>query len=293
MRVLVLGGTGTVGSQVVQYLLDKDVEVSVLTREAAKAATLPRGVEPLIGDLREPETARSIFKGIESVFLLNANGPSEFHEGLMAVSGARLAGVKRLVYLSAMGIEKAPYVPHFAAKLGVEAAVKGSGIEYTILRPNNFYQNDQMFREPLLNFGVYPMPLGRAGISRVDTRDVADAAAIALTGGKGAGQIYNIVGPEALTGESTASAWGKVLDKPIVYVGDDLDGWERQVTGRLPAWAVYYYKLMFEQLQRAGLRATGEDLERQFALLGQESRTFDDFARETAAEWTQGSKIAV
>lgn len=287
MRILVLGGTGTVGSQVVQDLLKKGVEVSVLTREEAKAAGLPPGVEPMIGDLREPETVRRIFEGIESVFLLNANSPSEFHEALMAVSGARLAGVKRLVYVSAMGIEEAPYVPHFAAKLGVEAAVQGSGIEYTILRPNNFYQNDQMFREPLLNFGVYPMPLGRAGISRVDTRDVAEAAATALTGGKGAGQIYNIVGPEAFTGESTASVWSGALGKQIVYAGDDLDGWERQLTGRLPAWAVYYYRLMFEQLQGAGSRSTGEDLERQFALLGREPRKFDDFARETAAAWTQ------
>ena len=286
MRVLVLGGSGTVGSQVVRDLLAQGVEVSVLTRDESKASDLPVGVEPRIGDLREPETVRRVFKGIESLFLLNATSPSESHEGLMALSGARSAEVKRLVYLSAMDIERAPYIPHFGTKIGVEAAVKKSGIPYTILRPNNFYQNDYWFKDALLQFGVYPQPYGEIGMSRVDVRDIADAAVVALTSDKGDGETFNLIGPEILTGETTAAAWGAALGKEVLHGGNDLDSWEQQALTRLPDWMVFDFKLMYEYFQTEGCRGTDEDLERQFELIGHEPRVYEDFVRETAAEWS-------
>jgi uncharacterized protein YbjT (DUF2867 family) len=285
MKVLVLGGTGTVGSRVTRELLARNVKVKVLTREANKAAHLPEGVETEIGNLQEPETVRRVFDGVDSLFVLNATSPAESHEGLMAVSGARMAGVKRLVYLSAMNIDRAPYIPHFGAKLGIEAAVEGSGIPYTILRPNNFYQNDYWFKDAILQFSVYPQPFGGVGMSRVDVRDIAEAAAIALVSGKGEGETYNLVGPEALTGEQSAAIWSDALGRQIVYGGDDLDEWERRALNSLPAWAVFDYKLMYEHFQTEGCRASGEDLARQQELLGREPRRFEDFARETALEW--------
>lgn len=285
MKVLVLGGSGTVGSEVVRRLLARDVDVKVLTRSAEKAANLPDGVQVEIGNLQEPETIRRIFNGADSVFLLNGTSPAESHEGIMAVNGARMAGVKRLVYLSAHGLEAAPHLPHLGAKIGIEYAVKKSGIPYTILRPNNFFQNDYLFREAILNYGIYPQPYGDRGMSRVDVRDIAEAAVITLINGKGAGETFNLVGVEALTGESTAEIWSGVLGRKIVYGGNDLDEWERQTLKILPAWMVFDYKLMYEHFQKEGMIATAEDLERQNELLGRQPRKFKDFARETAKGW--------
>lgn len=101
MKVLVLGGTGTVGSQVLRELLERECKVNVLTRSDDRAKNLPKSAQALIGDLLDPETVRKIFNKIDAVFLLNAVSPTETHEGLMAINGARLAGVKRIVYLSA------------------------------------------------------------------------------------------------------------------------------------------------------------------------------------------------
>src|SRR5581483_4517452 len=109
-----------------------------------------------------------------------------------------------IVYLSVHDLERAAYLPHFGAKIGVEAAVATAGVPYTILRPNNFYQNDAWYRDVLLQYGIYPQPIGGVGLSRVDVRDIAEAAAIALLGGAGDGATINLVGPEALTGEQTA-----------------------------------------------------------------------------------------
>src|SRR6202040_3723317 len=89
-----------------------------------------------------------------------------------------------------------------------------SGMQWTIVRPNNFYQNDFWFKEAMLNYGIYPQPLGSAGVSRVDVRDIGEVAVLALTTDGHNGKIYNLVGPEPVTGESTAAEWSRALGKP-------------------------------------------------------------------------------
>lgn len=285
MKVLVLGGTGTVGSQVVAELLARKADVSVLTRSAEKANALPAGARAVTGDMLDPATVRSAFKGMDGVFLLNPVSVTESHEGLMAVNGARLAGVKRVVYMSVQGADDAPHLPHFGSKVGVEAGLKSSRFEWTILRPNNFYQNDYWFKDAILQYGVYPQPLGDRGCSRVDVRDIAEAAAIALTAGGHAGETYNLVGPDALTGKGTAEVWSRELGRPVAYAGNDLDMWEKQSLQYLPAWMVFDFRQMYSFFQENGFGGKPEDVARQTKLLNHPPRRFEDFARETAAAW--------
>jgi uncharacterized protein YbjT (DUF2867 family) len=285
MNILVVGGTGTVGSEVVRQLLARKADVRVLTRHAEKVKALAGSVKPVTGDLLEPATVRSVFQGIDGVFLLNAVSATEAHEGLMAVNGATMAGVKRLVYMSVHEVDQAPHLPHFGAKIPVEMAVKASGIPHTILRPNNFFQNDYQYKDAMLGYGVYPQPLGDVGLSRVDVRDIAEAAAEALTSDGHDGQTYNLVGPTMHTGESTAEVWSKALSKSITYGGNDLNAWEKQSLAYLPAWMVFDFRLMYAYFQEHGLKATRADIDRQTKLIGHAPRSFDDFARETAEQW--------
>src|SRR5512143_2211684 len=228
MTILVIGGTGTVGSQVVRELRARNAVVRVLTRNADKAKGLPGGAEGVIGDLLDPGTVRSVFKGIDSVFMLLAVSATETHEGLMAVNGMRMSGVKHIAYMSVHNLEQALHLPHFGSKLPVEAALKASGIPYTILRPNNFFQNDFWFRDAMIKNGIYPQPIGDVGLSRVDIRDIAEAAAVVLMTPGHEGRTYNLAGPDILTGKSTAEVWGRALRKTIYYGGNNLDAWEEQ-----------------------------------------------------------------
>jgi uncharacterized protein YbjT (DUF2867 family) len=287
MKILVLGGTGVVGSQVVKELLARKVEVTVLTRKPEHESALPSGARGVVGDLLDPGTVRSAFRGRDALFLLNAVSPTETHEGLMAVNGARLGDVKRIAYLSVHNVDKAPHLPHFGSKLSVEAAIKASGIPYTIIRPNNFYQNDYWFKDAMLQYGVYPQPIGSAGLSRVDVRDIAEVAAIALTAGGHDGETINLVGPEALVAGRTAEIWSKALGKTIRYAGDDLDAWEKQQLQYIPAWMAFDFRMMYEFFQREGLTATREDIERLTKILGHAPRAYEDFARETAEAWSR------
>ena len=287
MRILVTGGTGLVGSQVVAQLAGGAHDVQVLTRDPAKARNLPAGVTAVEGNLQDPATVRRVFNGVDAVFLLNAVSQTEANESLMAISGIRRAGVERLVYLSVHHVDGAPWLPHFGSKIAAEAAIQKSGVSYTILRPNNFYQNDYMVRDALMQYGVYPVPLGDAGLSRVDVRDIAEAAVAALTSAGHEGQTYDLVGPDVLTGQTVTDAWSRALGKPIAYGGDDLDAWEAQSLRFMPDWLVYDLRLMFAYFQTNGLIASPEALERQTRLLGHAPRTFDAFAAETAAAWNR------
>jgi uncharacterized protein YbjT (DUF2867 family) len=285
MKTLVIGGTGTVGSMVVQELVARGAQVSVLTRKP-ETARLPAGVTAIGGDLLDPKTVRSVFRGMDGVFMLNPVSPTETHEGLMGVLGAQAARVARFVYLTIHRLEQAPHFPHFASKRPIESALKESGLDWTLIRPNNFFQNDYWFKEVLLKYGVYPQPIGSAGLSRIDVRDIAEAAAIALTQPGHAGQTYELAGPTALTGPETAATWSRALSRPIAYGGDDMDAWEQQAATMLPAWMAYDFRLMYEWFQTHGLVATQQELTTLSQLLGHGPRSYEAFVQETARAWT-------
>lgn len=292
MKFLVLGATGTVGSNVVRELLARRHQVRILTRNPDKASSLGANLEVVTGDLLDLATLSTIFRSMDGAFLLNAVGQTESHEGLMAVSAAMTAGLKRLVYMSVHHADAGAYLPHFGSKIGIEAAIQVSGISSTILRPNNFFQNDTWFRDPMIQYGVYPQPLGDMGVSRVDIRDIAEAAAIALTEAGHGGKTYNLVGPEPLTGAKTAAIWSDKLGRKVIYGGNDLDAWEKQALQMLPASIVYDLKLMYALFQKNGLIGSDQDIATMSRLLGHAPRNFDDFATEAAASWaSEGSAV--
>lgn len=288
MKTLVTGATGTVGSQVIRELLARNSQVRVLTRDKSKA---PAGVEVVVGDLADPMTLAPAFEGVDALFLLTANGITETHEGMMAVLAARAAKVKRIVLMTIHYLDRDPLIPHFASKMPIEAAVKASGISWTILRPSNFFQNDSWFKDGIIQYGVYPQPLGDKGVSRVDVRDIAEAAAIAITTPGHDGQVYNLVGPKPWTGAATAAAWSTALGKAVKYAGNDLEAWAKASLQWLPGWMVYDFKIMYQSFQDHGLLATPEDIARLTQLLGHAPRGFEDYVKESAAAWSVAAKV--
>jgi len=256
MNYLVIGGTGTVGQDVVAGLLQHDVPVRVLTRSQKHAATIPSGATSLLGDLEDPTTYDAVFADVDRLFLLNPVSMTELHQGLAAVNEARRRDLERLVYLSVHNPYTMPNAPHIASKIAIENAIKESGLPYTIIRPNNFYQNDYWFEEAIREHGIYPQPIGNVGLSRVDTRDVAEAAVNALTQDRHVDETYTLAGPDVLTGADCARIYATVLEQDVHYGGNDLDAWEAQAQSMLPAWMAYDFRLMYETFQQKGLTAT-------------------------------------
>ena len=285
MKHLVLGGTGTVGSLVVKGLLERGEKVRVLTRSLERAGSLPKGAEAVIGDLGDPSTYEKSFADYENLFLVTANGPTDLMEGLAAANEAKRTKARRVVHLSIHDVEKCPEAPHFASKIAIEAALRELALPFTILRPNNFYQNDYWFKDAILQYGVYPQPIGDIGLSRVDTRDIAEAAVRALTEDGHSDKTYALVGPQAVTGADCAAAFSKALGKPVAYAGNDLAAWKKSMAPYMPAWAVYDYALMYASFQAKGLKATPAQLAETRTILGHEPRSYGDFVKETAGTW--------
>jgi len=150
LNYLVTGGTGLVGSHVVRRLLSTGERVRVITRDAGKAATLPAGAEGVVADLDVPGSLEPAFSGMDTLFLCLAGGPTETAQGLAAVEAAKKAKIGRIVYLSVHMLHQRMSIPLFASKAPVETAVRESGLGWTILRPNHFFQNDLRHKVAML-----------------------------------------------------------------------------------------------------------------------------------------------
>lgn len=286
MTILVLGATGTTGSAVVGRLAAGGAKVRILTRDSGNAARLPDGLDVRVGDLAQPSDLGPVFDAIDAMFLLNALSPSETQQGLGALEWARLKGVKKVVYMSVQHAERAPHIPHFGSKVAIELGLKASGIDYTILQPNSFFQNDYRYKDAILGHGVYPQPIGDVGLDRVDVGDIAEAAVKALTPGAQRNRSYVVAGPEPLTGAGSAAAYAAALGRPVRYLGNDLDAWERAVLQHLPAWMVFDLKIMYRFFQQEGLRISARERDDFQALLGRSPRPFGDFVQELVASWS-------
>jgi uncharacterized protein YbjT (DUF2867 family) len=282
MKILAIGGTGHVGSVVVQELVKRKVEVRIFAHE--EGARAPSGVEVALGDLLDPVSVRKALVGIDKLYLLNAVSPDELTQGLIAFDLAKKAKLKQIVYHSVFKVDYFTDVPHFASKLAIESALRRFDLPFTIIRPNYFFQNDVTLKSALQN-GIYPMPLGATGISAVDVRDIAEAAAIALTTPGHEGKTINLNGPEVLSGPKVASIWSGLLGKTIRYAGEDMDDFETQMRQKAPAWSAFDMRMMFQGYLERGFVAEPGDIETLTKLLGHAPRRYQDFARETAFEW--------
>ena len=248
---------------------------------------MPKGVEIIQGDLLDPISVRKALDGVDKLYLLNAVGPDELTQGLIAYDLAKKLKLKQIVYHSVFKVEEFKDVPHFAAKLAIENALHEFNLPFTIIRPNYFFQNDVSLKDALMNAGMYPMPLGTPGVSAVDTRDIAEAAAIALTSDGHLGKTYNINGPEILSGRKVASIWSRLLGKEIGYPGEDLDSFEEQMRKSAPSWSAFDIRMMFQGYLERGFVAEDADVETLARLLGHPPRRYEDFATETVEAWRQ------
>jgi uncharacterized protein YbjT (DUF2867 family) len=285
MKILVTGSTGTVGSEVVKALRERNADVRALVRDESSAKRLPAGVEPVVGDLLDPVSVEHALDGVDKLYLLNAVVPDELTQGLIVVHLAERLGIQHIAYHSVFQAERFKDVPHFASKFVIEEVLKQSGLSYSILRPNYFFQNDKSLKEPLTGAGIYPMPLGPDGISAVDVRDIADVAAITLTREGHARKTYNLVGPSTLSGPEAASIWSEQLGKDIRYPGEDFDAYEKQMRQMMPNWAAFDLRMMFQGYFERGFVANDGDIKVLTDLLGHAPRNYKDFVQEVSRGW--------
>lgn len=284
MTILITGATGTVGRQVVEQLVQREVPVRALVRQPDQA-NLPAEVEVIAGDLLDPVSVRAALAGVDTLFLLNAVAADELTQAMQTLSLARELGVRDVVYLSVFGSDRYVNVPHFASKYLVERMLEAQGFAATVLRPAYFINNDAMQLAAVQEYGVYGMPIGELGLAMIDARDIAEIAALELIRRSSATEslpyeVINLVGPDTLTGAQVTAIWQEESGRDLAYGGDDTAMLERQLQQFGPAWLAYDMRLMADGFQQHGMVPEEGDVERLETRLQRPLRSYRAFVRE-------------
>ena len=260
---LIVGGTGKTGSRVEARLNARGVTARVASR---------RGSPPF--DWNDPGTFGPVLSGVASAYItfypdLAAPGASE-SIGAFTRAAAE-AGVQKLVLLSGRG------EPLTA---GSEAAVRESGLEWTIVKASWFAQNfsEGHFRDPVMS-GEFVVPGAQAGEPFIDVDDIADVVTLALTTRGHAGKIYDLTGPRLLTFPEAVSEVARASGRPIRYVPVTPAEYGAALRGALPDEDVDFMVELFTGLLDGHNATVSPDVER---LLGRPGRDFRDFARDAA-----------
>ncbi|GAA3183688.1 NAD(P)H-binding protein [Streptomyces virens] len=268
---LVLGATGNTGRRVAARLRLRDTPV----RAASRSSRTPF-------DWFQPAGWDQVLQGITAAYVVPPPVPGPVHH---FVARAEAAGVRRLVLLSGHGADDWGDSPFGLDMRSAEDAVRGSALEWTVLRASNFAQNfdGHPFRAPLAA-GELALPAGAVPEPFIDLEDVADVAATVLTEpGRHAGRVYELTGPRGLTWAEAAEMISRASGLPIAYrrispaeytAALVRDGWNEDEAQHLTE--------MFVLLERGTTAWTTDDVA---TVLGRAPRTFEDFVlRATAAQ---------
>ena len=275
--ILVTGATGTVGQHVVRELAERTSNIRVGLRDPEAApSTLPATADVVAFNFEKPETWGESLKDIDRLFLLLPPGIDVSTIQEFADAADRV-GVDHVVYLSILGAEKLPILPHRR----IEKHLAQTGMAYTFLRASWFMQNlSEIHRPEIVDRDEIFVAAGDVVLSLIDARDVAAVAETVLIEPGHRNRAYDLTGPAALDFHEVADVLSEVLDRPISYADPSrlAFGWHMYQRGFSPgfvAFMIVEYSVV--RLGRSG-RTTG-DVE---TLLGREPRTVREFAEDYA-----------
>jgi uncharacterized protein YbjT (DUF2867 family) len=289
MKIMMVGATGKYAGLVLPELKKRGATVRALVRneEGARAAQELGADETAIGDLEDPASLSAAAAGTEAVFHINpAFAPNEAELGLAMVKAAQDAGVNKFVF-SGVIHPSLSKLPNHAAKLPVEQAISESGMIFTILQPTLFMQTLEICWAEVIGEGKLSLPYSKQmRVCYVDYRDVAEAAAIALTSDKLDYGTYELCAPGMINRIELALLMTKILGTAVEAVEPTFDEWADQA--QMPAGPQRDgLKQMYADFDEGGLPG-GNSIVLE-AVLGRVPRTLDQFVEELA---TRESAVA-
>ena len=217
--ILITGATGANGTELVKLLQSRGVPVRVMVRkpdDAGRFADLP-GVAAVTADFDRRASLDRALAGVDRAFLLTPSSERAEAQQIGFIEAAKAAGVRHLVALSQFASTEDSPVRFLRYHAAVERAAERSGLAWTFLRPNLFMQGLLQFKGMIDATGGFAAAAGDARVSVVDVRDIAAAAAAALTEPGHEGRIYDLTGPEALTHAEMADLLSEAVGRRITF----------------------------------------------------------------------------
>jgi uncharacterized protein YbjT (DUF2867 family) len=278
--ILVTGGTGTVGRNLVQQLKQAGAQFKVLTRDPARAQAKGLEADCVRGDLADAVALPGLLEGTTTLFLLTNSSPEAVRLHSNAIHAAKQAGVLRVVRLSVLGAD--PQSPVQLARWHAQGddELRRSGLQWSILRPGYFMQNLLGSAATLRQDGVVYGAAKQGRIGMIDARDIAAVAAKVLTGGGHDGQSLDLTGPQALGYDDVARQLSAALGRPVRYVDLAPVQYKAMLTGTgVPAWLAEDYVAMQGAFASGAAAKTTGAVEQ---VTGRKPRTLEQFAKDHA-----------
>jgi uncharacterized protein YbjT (DUF2867 family) len=249
MRILVTGGTGFVGTAIVDALRARGLEIRALARHPDRFTSLEAmGVELARGDLTDPASLARAVEGCSHVVNLVAiikGAPEDFERVMVRgtaalIAAARGGGVERFVQMSALGTteQTSKLVPYYRAKWAIERDVENSGLEYVLVRPSFVFGRGgalpTFVKQVKLSPVVTVIGPGTQRIQPIWLEDVAQFFATIVDDPRAPGRTWELGGPDIVTWNelyvAIASALGKRrrllhIPFPVARTGARLTQW--------------------------------------------------------------------
>jgi uncharacterized protein YbjT (DUF2867 family) len=285
--VLAIGAAGKFAGMVVPELAKRHANVRGLVRrsEEIRLVEAAGAAEVVVGDLADKASIHAAMQGVGRVFYIApAFLAHEAEVGVRVIQAAKESGVRRFVFSSVIHPILHALVNH-AEKGPVEEALLTSGMEYTFLHPTVFFQNFSAGWPRVLQSGIFAEPWSTESyFSRVDYRDVAEVAAIALTEDRLLYGTFELCAEGWLNRKEIAAMIGEILGRPIK--AERVDPKVAAAGAGLGAPAL---EKMFDWYDHQGLRGSALTLR---AILGREPRALRAYLTELAASRVADAKPA-
>jgi uncharacterized protein YbjT (DUF2867 family) len=214
--ILVTGALGNVGTEIIKRLQAEGRGIRAADIDVEKMrARFGSSVEAVHFDFAQPRSYQQAFSGVEKMFLMRPPHIADVKRLMFpALDAAKLAGVKHVVFLSLIGIEKAKFLPHYK----VEKYLKTLDLQTTFLRCSFFMQNlSTTHRKEIKEFNEIFVPVGNARTSFIDVRDIGEVAAATLTKPGHGNKNYDLTGSESLDYWQVVKILSAALGRDITY----------------------------------------------------------------------------
>lgn len=278
-KILVTGATGTVGREVVPRLAVAGVQVRAAARHPEMLALPEDDVDTMAMDLRDPADLDRALEDVEKILYISPLDKTMAEDAALMVERARAHDIRHLVRLSALGVDRPGKITLGKVHGEAERIIRGSGLEWTFLRPNSFMQNFITYwGECIRRQNAFSVSQRQGRVSIIDARDIADVAVKTLTEAGHSGKVYELTGPEALSNHDIAKTLSEVLGRKITY--RDIPPEEAKsalIAQGMSEWSVKVILELFEMSAADEAAEVTGDVER---LIGRAPIRFEDFAQD-------------
>lgn len=221
--IVVTAASGNLGRAVAHALQAqvKPSEVRLAARTTSKLDDLKAaGFDVVQADYDDQASLARAFAGADAALIISSAGPNEVRAAhhKAAIDAAKAAGVRLIVYTSAINPVSQSKFEWAGAHETTEAYLKASGLSYVILRDGSYASNIDGYLAQALGAGVLALPGVSTKVAYITHADVAAAAVAALTGKAKPNSVYELTGPAGVDGFELATFLSEQSGKPVKAV---------------------------------------------------------------------------